>query len=395
MRGNELLDMMELVNPEYIEAADQMSGRRKKRWIRWASLAACFSLAFIAIYSLLPGNQPNTIQRWSKGYSSDEYFKYGQHSKDDSYNSKLSLDSASFPYDETRYFSDQRSRFETEGIIPIIDTHPLFNFIVNYNNDASVYSIEIVWYRRDLNGGLENYSDLKVLAGIEEVEIINDCITIEMDEEGNILEPAVTVTERDGINIIARGSEKREKTLTFQNDNGWYQISGSWNDDYEPVVALLDWFWTHPIDFDQFIMDEGDNYTHTSLDESPDAFRDYLPDFSSFGFIEENTTVSLKNGVPESFEGHYVAHVPEDKVKNHEYYDVEGFTTMHWCITRNPDVYDLEGNLGDINDLTKEQVISILENGENKIKFIQERHLVIIYPKDPQELWLLIESLQG
>ena len=36
------------------------------------------------------------------------------------------------------------------------------------------------------------------------------------------------------------------------------------------------------------------------------------------------------------------------------------YTTMHWCILGEPDIYDLDGCLGDIYSLTKEQVINIL-----------------------------------
>lgn len=42
MRGNELLDNMELVDASYIEAADARS--KNKTWVRWVALAACLSL---------------------------------------------------------------------------------------------------------------------------------------------------------------------------------------------------------------------------------------------------------------------------------------------------------------------------------------------------------------
>lgn len=76
-------------------------------------------------------------------------------------------------------------------------------------------------------------------------------------------------------------------------------------------------------------MDAGDEYTYTSLAETPNVFNDYLPDFSSFSFIEETTSISLKNGIPVHFEGHYVAHASEKLVKAQDYYDVEGYTKMH------------------------------------------------------------------
>lgn len=44
MRGNELLDKMELVEPAYVEAADAQP-KRKKHYARWGALAACLCLA--------------------------------------------------------------------------------------------------------------------------------------------------------------------------------------------------------------------------------------------------------------------------------------------------------------------------------------------------------------
>lgn len=42
MRGNELLDNMELVDPAYVEAAEVR--RKPKHWIRWVASAACLVL---------------------------------------------------------------------------------------------------------------------------------------------------------------------------------------------------------------------------------------------------------------------------------------------------------------------------------------------------------------
>ena len=394
MRGNEFLDKMELIDPAYIESADAKPKKKKGVWIKWGAMAACLCLVFVGAFGLFNGSQSNTLQNWSNGYKAKDYFKFCDITAEGSFSNSASLDISAIPYDESRYFSDMRNEFEENGVIPIIETHPQFTLAARYNDDGSLYCVELLWCRRSI-GGVKDYSDLKVIAGYEEVPIINDCIVIEVDENGNVLEPAVTVTERDGIQIVARGRENTEKTLTFKTENGWYQISGSWNDSYEPIVELLDWFWENPIDFELFSMADGDEYTHTSLSETPDAFADYLPDFLSFGFIEETTSISLKNGIPIRFEGHYVAHADEELVKSQDYYDVEGYTKIHWCIFAEPDVYDLDGCLGDINTLTQEQITHILENEDNKVKFMQDDLLIIVYPDDAAEAWTLIESLMS
>lgn len=73
MRGNELLDKMELIEPAYIEAADKKPKARKSIWIKWGAVAACFCLVFSfavpaiaaaipAFYDILYTISPNTAQ---------------------------------------------------------------------------------------------------------------------------------------------------------------------------------------------------------------------------------------------------------------------------------------------------------------------------------------------
>lgn len=44
MRGNELLDRMDLADPVYVEAADSTPQKRKKEWSKWLAVAACLCL---------------------------------------------------------------------------------------------------------------------------------------------------------------------------------------------------------------------------------------------------------------------------------------------------------------------------------------------------------------
>lgn len=388
------LNAMEHIDSSMIDEAEAYKGTKKGgTWVKWAATAACLCLILIGAVTAQSGNQANTVQNWRTGYSANSYFKFCNSDVAEDSSDMDSIADCAIPYDQSRNFSDRRSELEANGVIPMIASHPQFTFVTRYNKDGSVYCVELLWCRRSADG-LKEYSDLKVVAGHEEVPFINDCICIELDKDGHVIEPAVTVTERDGIQIVARGRDDAEKSLTFQTENGWYQISGSWNDSYDAVVDLMDWFWDYPIDFAQFPMEAGDNYTGATLSEFPDAFKEYLPNFAEFGFVEEAAYVSLKNGNPVHFEGNYVAHADAEKVKNQEYNDGEGITRMHWCILAEPDVYDLEGNLGDINSLTREQVDRILENEDNKVKFIQDDLLVIVYPDSPDEAWPLIASLQ-
>lgn len=49
MRGGELLDKMELVDPAYVAAADRPPQLRRVRWKAWASVAACLALAVVSV----------------------------------------------------------------------------------------------------------------------------------------------------------------------------------------------------------------------------------------------------------------------------------------------------------------------------------------------------------
>ncbi len=73
MRGNELLDKMELVDPAYVEAADAAPKVRKNTWVKWGTIAACLFLVFrLAVpamaasiptfYDMLYAVSPSTAQ---------------------------------------------------------------------------------------------------------------------------------------------------------------------------------------------------------------------------------------------------------------------------------------------------------------------------------------------
>lgn len=391
------LDTIGYIDDQLIEKAENYTVIKKKNiWVKFGAMAACLCLVIAGVFAVRGTGQANTVQKWKQGYSADNYFKFCL--APDNSSGVTCLADSDVPYDQSRYFSDKREELEEDSVLPVIADHPEFSFVVRYNPDGSLYCAELLWSRRNAKG-LKDYSDLKVVAGYEEVSFIRDCIVV--DGSGKVIEPSATVTERDGIQIVARGGSRIEKSLTYQTENGWYQISGSWNDSYEAVVDLLDWFWEHPIDFSMFPMDAGDNYISTTFEETPDAFREYLPDFASFGFIEAAANVTLKNDIPVYFYGHYVAHADAEKVRNFEYFDTEGYTQVNWCIMAEPGVYDLEGCLGDIHTLTQEQVTRIIEKEDNKLKFRQLKFMqddlliiVYLYSDDAAEAWALIESLQ-
>lgn len=66
MRGNELLYKMELVDPVFIEAADEQPQRKRSVWLQFGGVAACLCVAAAAAFSLhgtgrLPNPNPGGI----------------------------------------------------------------------------------------------------------------------------------------------------------------------------------------------------------------------------------------------------------------------------------------------------------------------------------------------
>ena len=64
MRGIELLDKMELIDPAYVEAADTRPKSKKNVWVKWGVMAACLCLVFVGTMiwrqsALTYNNDPN------------------------------------------------------------------------------------------------------------------------------------------------------------------------------------------------------------------------------------------------------------------------------------------------------------------------------------------------
>lgn len=380
-----LSDALTDLDEDLIAEADRLRQRGKSRrgqLMGLSAAAACLCLVLLGLWTALRASTPDhPVLVWSDGFPAADYFKYSR-SGTGGVSSIVEADSQFMaPFAETRVFSDRREKLEAEGVIPVVNTHPLFDCSAHYNEDGGLYSLELSWHRRD-----GDYSDLSITAGHQEVPQITDCIFVEIDENGNIVEPSVTVTERDGISIVAEGQLNQSKTLTFQNDAGWYRIKGSWNDSYEAVVALLDWLWEHPIDFSRFPMEAGDKYDHLyengGLADIPEAFAAHVPDLASLGYETEAQWLTLKNGEPVYFEGSYRS---------------DGAPSLSWSVNADPDYEDRQRVVGKLEDLTYDRVAEI-RSQDQSIYFAWDGYIVAVYigsAGTAEDLWQVIRSAQG
>lgn len=383
MRGNDFLNKMELIDPAYVEAADTKPNKKNTIWIRWAAMAACLCLVAAGAFRISSGKNSRPVLQWSAGFRPESYFQYNMDT-----DVTPSFDSiAQIPYAAFRDFSDFRSRMEADGVIPAMPNHPLYTCTARYLEDGSISCVTFFWQQRG-----DAYSDLSITAGYRELEQVQDCIYVEIDDRGNIVPPSVTVTERDGIRIVAEGNEHCNKTLTFQNEDGWYQITGSWGDSYEAMGELLDWVWEHPVNFDLFSMEKGSEMTVSSLEEYPDAFSDLLPDFQAFGYVRGENYLQLKDGTPYSFEGHFYAGVEKSKVDDGSFLFEKGWTEIHWCIDTEPDYYDLQDCPGDISQLSEQQISDVLSE-KSSFSFLLDDCFIQVYCKDANAAWAVVASL--
>ena len=65
MRGNELLDKMELIDPAFVEEAERQPVRKNTVWVRWTAMAACFCLIISAtwLWSKRTGNPDDLLRQ--------------------------------------------------------------------------------------------------------------------------------------------------------------------------------------------------------------------------------------------------------------------------------------------------------------------------------------------
>lgn len=375
------------VDDDILERSEAVvQSHKKAAWLKWGVLAACLCLTMVrAAQIFMPDTNDGEVLEVSGEFEAANGFHYGTTSSDGQ--SAKSIADSAIPYAQERYFSDFRSQMEAEGVIPDMPDHPLYTCIARYNEDGSIFSVTFSWHQRG-----DTYSDLSITAAYQEVEMPQCCIEAALDECGNIIPPAVTVTEWDGIQIVAEGGDDQNKTITFQKDTVWYQIAGSWGDSCKAMERLLDWLWEHPIDFSLFTMDMGDEIVHTTLAESPDAFASHIPDFEALGYVQGDTTLSLKNGEPYRFEGHFYSGVEEALVEAGSYLFEDGWSEIHWCVDAGPDYYELQECLGDISLLTEQMIADTLSE-KSSFSFTLDGCYIRVYCKNPAQAWAAVASL--
>ena len=382
MNAEILFDALEHIDPGLIEDADRPA-RRKTPWIGWIAAAAC--LCAVAGVALLWPKQPVTpqetvaaepapepddaAQQWTETMSAADYFK--DNSRQSGSNAAPAEASLVMPpYAAALSLDGERAALEAENVLPSMPEHPEQSFLAEYNGDGSLYKVYFHWMRRDAEG-LENYSDLILAAAPEQRNEVDDDIVYNR-------ETPVTATERDGVLIIAEGCEGLEKTLTWQTAGGWYRISGSWNDSYEDMVALLDWFWAHPLDLARFTPPPEETLRFAERGEYPEAFAGAIPDFAALGYEAESERLGLSGDTPVWFEGVYA----------------RGGTRIHWELSAGADQDAWDACLGRPAEVTREALETGLEKDYVNLFFDAPYMATLRLESGPaDDAWELVQSL--
>ncbi|MCR5332256.1 MAG: hypothetical protein K6E62_13895 [Lachnospiraceae bacterium] len=367
MKAERLTDALNGISSDYIldaeiftkskdledisDAADRSAVSRRLKnmtFFRYTAVAACLCLiAVIATGALWISRKSSpSVQQWTSSMTAKEYFsnsrKKGQRSD---------LSAASIIMPPFAILLPLDGSLENTGVIPVIADHPERDFAVMYNGDGSLYKISFRWGRR--GEGIEEYSDLIFRAAPKEIHEISDTVTVRTDPAGNELPPYVTATERNGITIFAEGAENENKTLTWQTDEGWFRVQGSFMDSYEDVVAFFDWFWEHPINLSDYAVIPADSMIRSTRADHPDAFSGLIPDLASLGYttVSENVNLATVDGrmQPVWFEGIYS----------------RGETRIRWTINTGADADAWAENIGRPSEITEEKLTRALSAGDH------------------------------
>ncbi|MFA7673441.1 MAG: hypothetical protein WCY62_06270 [Clostridia bacterium] len=300
MKSVKLLSCLGNVDERYIKEAVYEGKKKKKKtaWLKWGAIAAC--MCIITVIVIVLAHQINDPTE-SPYYM---YFRNNTSVLASGMTVGQSLADTDRDWAESRGFSDFREVLEQDGAIPLMDdSYTNFSAIANYDENGNILRMELFWGAYDLNDGWPDFKQFRITVADEEIIEDTDCISIPLDENGNVISDEVTVTIRDSVEIVGLGNiGKKEMSLTFyREDMGWVRIWCNGIATYDDIGALLDWVWEHGISFDAFAMQKGDDYTISTAQNDIEAakriFYACLPDLSLMDMPTASFTVGFKNGI--------------------------------------------------------------------------------------------------
>ena len=381
MDGAFVLDSLEYIDAALIEEAGLAAPRKRKRWALPAAAAACLCLLLGVGWFLRGREAPEPgAQKWSPSMSAADYFKDCGGRKPVSYAALVMP-----PYAAALPLDGERESLEAAGVLPAVEDHSGQDFTAYYNGDGSLYKVTFWWMPQpyDETGGC---SDLRLTAAPKELHEVSDVVMVRLDANGVEILPKVTATVRDGVTILGEGGEWEPKTLTWQTEEGWYQLRSD-PDGAEDLVALLDWFWAHPLSLDRFRDMAGECFTCRTRAEEPEAFRDQIPDFAALGYRAESELVYLASHFgdgprePVGFEGVYT----------------RGETRVRWSLSLGADADAWDANLGRPKEVREGELTEALSEKDYVNLYVADAVMATLRLEQGSaaDAWEIVQSLAG
>ena len=219
MRGNELLDKMELIDPAYIEAADTAPNKRKSVWAKWGTLAACLCLVCVlavpamaafspAFYELLYAVTPATAQ----------FFKPVQRSCEDN-GIRMEVTAAYIHENTAEIYLSMRDltgkRFdETVDLFDSYRLHTPFDCtghcqLASYDPDTHTATFLVTleqWDRQSIEGEKLTFSVQKLLSGKKTWGLSGDLFGSDGGKSVTVLKPGDAIASPvDGVTLTGIG----------------------------------------------------------------------------------------------------------------------------------------------------------------------------------------------
>lgn len=153
------------------------------------------------------------------------------------------------------------------------------------------------------------------------------------------------------------------------------------------MVALLDWFWVHPLRLDRFTEPPEGTILTVSRSDQPDAFREQIPDFSALGYTAEDERVYLwqreDESVPVGFEGVYT----------------RGETRIRWKVDTAADADAWHACLGGPDEVTEGKTSeAVSESGSfNLFLFVDAPCMATVTVElgTAADVWEIVQSLKS
>lgn len=430
MRGQELLDKLELLSPELIQSAaedppgvEETKGQRR-RGLFWSFMggcaagAVCLSLALLPLFlgqgdsvepggssaaplagtpspspspspsPKAPGIEPVYVE-WTQDLPLEKYFAHEEQKTDGE--KLLKLPRTFFGYDEgeSRSFSFRQEELEEEGDIPSIDSAWDFTCYAWYDSGSTPKSLSMRWEWYEVSDQIANMN--------------TEEIGVQIAGRSNFISPESyirlnrTVVRRDGAEITVLGQMDSQKFFVFQKDGAWHLIRATAGVPQEMLLQVLDHFFQHPADFRNFSKEAGDIYEWAELETCPEAFAGYYPQQKDSELVPPlaGAEVLLLNGEPVRIQCVYDS-------------DTVTGTLLQWTVYKEtpdnqPDPISRLRAAGDLHDFSQESVSWYFQQmpagtGRNIIYFTWDGYRVeaqFAEKASPEDvIWPILETMR-